>query len=168
MSLKRDSNSVESTDDEPFLAKRIRLEHILISEKINKNYPDIDISQHEINKFPLIFSTLLETLNDATKSTDAEDRIQDVILTVGRGLLKLLKGNMDSLKLLAVLKNTLKRLKSFLFLINNKVDGADKNDSKNSLRDGDKFKEDNRQQHTDELDLELKTLKEEYVIKFLK
>ena len=73
MSLKRDSNSVESTDDEPFLAKRIRLEHILISEKINKNYPDIDISQHEINKFLLIFSTLLETLNDATKSTDSED-----------------------------------------------------------------------------------------------
>ena len=40
---------------------------------------------------------------------------------------------MDSLKLLAVLKNALKRLKSFLFLIDNKIDGADKNDSKNSL-----------------------------------
>ena len=114
-------------------------------------------------------STLLEILNDATKSTDAEDWIQDIILTVGRGLLKLLKGNMDSLKLLAVLKNALKRLKSFLFLIDNKVDGADKNDSKNSLSsDGDNFKEDNRQQHADELDLELKTLKEEYIIKILK
>ena len=76
---------------------------------------------------------------------------------------------MDSLKLLAVLKNALKRLKSFLFLIDNKVDGADKNDSKNSLSlDGDNFEEDNRQQHTDELDLELKTLKEEYIIKILK
>ena len=54
MSLKRDSNSVESTDNEPFLAKKIRLEHKLKSEKINKNHPNIDISQHEINKFLLI------------------------------------------------------------------------------------------------------------------
>ena len=44
MSLKRDSGNVESIDNELFLAKRIRLEHKLISEKINKNHPDIYIS----------------------------------------------------------------------------------------------------------------------------
>ena len=51
MSSKRDSNGVESSDNEPFLAKGIRLEHKLISEKINENHLDINISPNEINKF---------------------------------------------------------------------------------------------------------------------
>ena len=59
----------------------------------------------------LIFNTLLENSlaektesTDETESTDAEDRVQDVILMVGIGLLKLLKGNIESLKLPPVLK----------------------------------------------------------------
>ena len=59
--------------------------------------------------------------------------MQDIILAVGRGLLKLLKGNIESLKLPTVLKNALKRLKSFLFLIDNMVNGADKNGCENNL-----------------------------------
>ena len=68
--------------------------------------------------------------------TDSEDGIKDNILTVGKTLLKLPKGNNESLQLLTILKNTLKRFKSFLFLINNKIeqDGSNKNDSKNSVR----------------------------------
>ena len=67
---------------------------------------------------------------------DSEDGIQENILTVGKSLLKLLKGNIESLQLPAILKNTLKRLKSFLFLIDNKIeqDGSNKNDSKNGVR----------------------------------
>ena len=77
---------------------------------------------------------LLETsLRDETEPTDAEDGVQDIILAVGSGLFKLLKGNIESLKLPAVLKNAFKRLKNFLFLIDNKVHGADKNGGKNSL-----------------------------------
>ena len=85
----------------------------------------------------LIFNEILETsLNDATDFTDSEDRIQDNILTVGKGLFELVEGNIESLQLLAILKNALKRLKSFLFLINNKIqqDGSNKNDGKNSIR----------------------------------
>ena len=43
---------------------------------------------------------------------------------------------MDSLKLKlpAVLKNALKSSRSFLFLIDNKVDGTDKNDREKSFR----------------------------------
>ena len=88
----------------------------------------------------IIFNTLLENSlaeetksTDETESTDAEDEVQDVILMFGIGLLKILKGNIESLKLPPVLKSALKRLKSFLFLINTKTDGADKNDSKNNL-----------------------------------
>ena len=68
--------------------------------------------------------------------TDSEDGIQDNILTVGKGLLKLLKGNIESLQLPAFLKNALKRLNSFLILIDNKIeqDGFNKNDSMNSVR----------------------------------
>ena len=43
--------------------------------------------------------------------TDSEDGIKDNILMVGKGLLKLLKGNIESLQLPAILKNALKRLK---------------------------------------------------------
>ena len=66
----------------------------------------------------------------------SEDGIQDNTLTVGKGLLKVLKGNIESLQLCAIFKNALKRLKSFLFLFDNKIeqDGSNKNDSKNSVR----------------------------------
>ena len=75
---------------------------------------------------------LLET--SLSDETEAEDGVQDIILAVGSGLLKLIQGNIESLKLPTVLKNALKMLKSFLFLIDNKVNGADKNGGKNSLR----------------------------------
>ena len=51
MSSKRNSDSLDGADNEPFLAKNIRLEHKLISEKINKNHPDINIDEHKINNF---------------------------------------------------------------------------------------------------------------------
>ena len=61
---------------------------------------------------------LLETsLIIETKLTDAEDRVKYIVLAVDSGLLKLLKGNIESVILPAVLKNALKKLKCFLFLI---------------------------------------------------
>ena len=69
--------------------------------------------------------------------TDSEDGIQDNILTVCKSLLKLLKGNIESLQLPAILKNALKRLNTFLlFLIDSKIeqDGSSKKYSKNSVR----------------------------------
>ena len=137
MNSKRDLNSLKVSNNVSPLAKKIKLEHKLISEKISKNHPDIDVHEHEIYKFLLIFNEILETsLNDATDLTDSVDGIQDNILTVGKSLLKLLKGNIESLQLPGILKNALKRLKSFLFLIDNKIeqDGSNKNDSKNSVR----------------------------------
>ena len=133
MNSKRD---IHNLDDGASLAKKIKLEHKLISDKIYKNHPDIDISEHEIHKFLLIFSLLLETsLNkDEIDSTDAEDGIQDIIVTVGQTLLKLLKGNIESLKLPAVIKNALKKLKRFLFLTEVNSDGSNKNGSENGLR----------------------------------
>ena len=128
---------MNNSDNMSSLAKKIKLEHKSLSEKISKNHPDIDVHEHEIYKFLLIFNEILETsLNNATGLTDSEDRIQGNILMVGKGLLKLLKGNIESLQLPTILENALKRLKSFLFLINNKIeqDGSNQNDSKNNVR----------------------------------
>ena len=97
MNSKRD---IDKLDNGASMVKKIKLEHKLISEKIYKNHPDINISEHEIHKFLLILSLLLETsLNkDKINSTDTEDGIQDIIVMVGKTLFKLLKGNIESLK----------------------------------------------------------------------
>ena len=126
MNSKRD---IDNLDDGASLAKKIKLEHKLISDKIYKNHPDIDISEHEIHKFLLIFSLLLDTsLNkDEIDSTDAEDGIRDIIVMVGKTLL------IESLKLPAVIKNALKKLKSFSFLTEVNSNGSNKNGSENGL-----------------------------------
>ena len=73
MSSKRD---LDSSDDEPFLAKKVKLKRKLISEKISKYHPDIYISDHKVSKFLLIFNRLLENLlAEETESTDAEDGV---------------------------------------------------------------------------------------------
>ena len=66
------------------LVKKINLEQKKISEKINKDYPDMDITDHKINKSILIFHTLLKTsLNDdkflEILAVDTEDGVQDTI-----------------------------------------------------------------------------------------
>ena len=66
------------------LVKKINLEQKKISEKINKDYPDMNITDHEINKSILIFHTLLKTsLNDdkffEILAVDTEDGVQDTI-----------------------------------------------------------------------------------------
>ena len=66
------------------LPKQIRLEQTLTSEKIGKDFPDMDIHEHKINKFILIFHTLLnKSLKNyklsELKALDAEDSVQDTI-----------------------------------------------------------------------------------------
>ena len=83
--FKKRLNSLKDSNNISSLAEKIKLEHKLISEKISKNHPDIDVHQHEIYKFLLIFNEILETsLNDATDLTDSEDGIQDNILKFGK------------------------------------------------------------------------------------
>ena len=53
MNSKRDSNSLKDSNNLSSLAKKIKLEHKLISENISKNHPDIDVHEHQIYKFLL-------------------------------------------------------------------------------------------------------------------
>ena len=113
------------------LSKKIKLEHNLISKNITKNHPEIDISDHEIQMFLLIFNLLIESLSlEDQLEVDSEDGIQDIIITVATKLLKLLRGNKESLKLSKVLKIVLKKLRDILLF----PDGLNKDDFKDSLQ----------------------------------
>ena len=116
------------------LSKKIKVEQKLISDNITKNYPDIDITEHEIKKFVLLFHLLLMTsLNDdELKALDPEDGVQDTILLIVMKLLSLLKGNIETLKLPKLIKIGLKKLESILFLTSN--DGTYKDDIEDSIR----------------------------------
>ena len=117
------------------ISKKIRFEQKLISESISKNYPDIDITDHEVNKFLLIFNLLLETsLNEErlleVKTQDSIDgSIEDTIILVVTKLISILKGNVESLKLPKIIKIRLKKLKTYFFF----NDGKNKNDSENGV-----------------------------------
>ena len=119
------------------LSKKTKVEQKVISDNITKNYPDIDITEHEIKKFVLIFHLLLMTsLNDdeltELKALDTEDGVEDTILLIVTKLLSLLKENIKTLKLPKLIKIGLKKLKSILFLTSN--DGTYKDDIKDSMR----------------------------------
>ena len=133
ISFKR--NLEEDTVEE--LSKKIKVEQKLISDNITKNYSDIDITEHEIKKFVLIFHLLLMTsLNDdeltELKALDTEDGVQDTISLIFTKLLSHLKGNIETLKFPKLINIGLKKLKSILFLMSN--DGTHKDDIKDSIR----------------------------------
>ena len=131
MALKR-SRKQETAET---ISKKIKLEQNLIPESISKNYPDIDINDHEVNKFLLIFNLLLETsLKEErlleVKTHDSEDGPnEDTIILVVTKLISILKGNVESLKLPKIIKVGLKKLKTYLFF----NDGKNKNDSENGV-----------------------------------
>ena len=83
----------------------------MIIEKIKDIDEEIDISEHEVQKFLLIFHTLMETITseEALEQTDraVTDAILQVVLKVG----DLLKKNIDSFNLPAILKKVLKKKK---------------------------------------------------------
>ena len=55
------NSEFEYDDSENQLRKKIKLENQKILEKIKEINEDIDISEHEVHKFLLIFHTLVET-----------------------------------------------------------------------------------------------------------
>ena len=62
--INKDSNSEFMYDDsENQLRKKIKLENQKILDKIKEIEEDINISEHEVHKFLLIFHTLIETIN---------------------------------------------------------------------------------------------------------
>ena len=115
-----DSNSEFKYDDsENQLTKKIKLENQKILDKIKEMEEDIDISEHEVHKFLLIFHTLVETINSDQPQEETDGFVTDTILQIVNVLAGLLKNNIDSLNIPAVLKSALKKLKS-LFITRSK------------------------------------------------
>ena len=50
-------------EDESQLRKKFKLGNNIITDKIKEHDEDIDISEHEVQKFLLKFHTLMETVN---------------------------------------------------------------------------------------------------------
>ena len=114
-----DSNSEFKYDDsENQLTKKIKLENQKILDKIKEMEEDIDISEHEVHKFLLIFHTLVETIN-SDQPQFPDGFVTDTILQIVNVLAGVLKNNIDSLNIPAVLKSALKKLKS-LFITRSK------------------------------------------------
>ena len=76
---------------------------------------DIDISEHEVHKFLLIFHTLVETINSDQPQEETDGFVTNAILQIVNVIVGLFKNNVDSLNIPAVLKSALKKLKSLLF-----------------------------------------------------
>ena len=65
-----------------------------------------------MRKFLLIFHTLVRTINSNEPQEESDGFVTDTILQVVNVIVGLLKNNIDSLNLPAVLKSTLQKLKS--------------------------------------------------------
>ena len=76
---------------------------------ISNKHSEIDINDHEIQKFLLIFNLLIEAGSDKiSNGKDAKDGIPDILITIAAKLPQLLHNNVDSLKLLDIIKSALK------------------------------------------------------------
>ena len=111
--LEKKSKSDFSYDySENELRKKIKLETDLIIDKIQDIKQEIDISEHEVHKFLLIYHTLVQTINSEEPQEQTDGFIADTILQIVNVIAGLLKNNIDKLNIPAVLKSALKKLKS--------------------------------------------------------
>ena len=106
------NSEFEYDDSENQLRKKIKLENQKILEKIKEINEDTDISEHEVHKFLLIFHTLVETINSEKAQEETDRFVTDAIVQIVNITAGLLKNNIDSLNVPAVLKSALKKLKS--------------------------------------------------------
>ena len=80
---------------------------------INK---EIGISEHKVERFLLIFHLLMETANSEESLDNTDGIVSDTMLKIVSKVSKLLKNNIDSLKIPEILKIALKKIKSFFNL----------------------------------------------------
>ena len=98
-------------DSNEQLRKKIKLQNQKIIEKVKEINEEIDINEYEVQKFLLIFHSLFEIVI-SEKAIETDGFLNDTILAVVKIIADLLKNKIESLKLPAVLKTALKKLKS--------------------------------------------------------
>lgn len=101
---------LDLSEEENNLRKKIKLENDLTRDKLKGINEELDIDQHEVGKFLLIFHLLMQSVNSEENFGDT-DRIPDLMLKIVLEISELLKNNIDSLKLSEIFKAALKRIK---------------------------------------------------------
>ena len=94
------------------LEKKIKQENEIILDKVKDIDKNININQHEVEKFLLIFHSLMQTVNSEEGLDKPDGTVTDAILQIVLKISELLKNNIDSLKLPEFLKLALKKIKS--------------------------------------------------------
>ena len=84
--------------------------------KLKDIHKEIDINEHEVEKFLLIFHTLMEAVNSEEVLDNTDSIVTDTILKIVLRLSELLKNNIDSLKLPDIFKIALKKIKNLFNL----------------------------------------------------
>ena len=107
---------LDLSNEESELRKRIKLENQIILDKIKDINKETDISEHKVEKFPLIFHLLMETVNSEESLDNTDGIVSDTIRKIVLKISELLKNNIDSLKISVILKIALKKIKSLLNL----------------------------------------------------
>ena len=100
-------------DSNQQLRKKIKLLNDNIIERIKEIDEEIDINEHEVHKFLLIFHSLFEIVTSEETFEETDGFLNDTILAVCNIIAGLLRNNIENLKLPAILKTALKKLKSF-------------------------------------------------------
>ena len=103
---------LDLSDEESQLRKKIKPENEMILDKIKDIDEDININQHEAEKFLLIFHSLMQAVNSEEGLDKPDGTVSDAILQIVLKISELLKNNIDSLKLPEFLKLALKKMKS--------------------------------------------------------
>ena len=113
--LDTDLNKNDRTNDNStVLRKKIKLEHNFILSKAKKINESIDLTDHEVNKFLIIFHTLLDTVDLSSEISEVEETdgiVTDIILKIVLKITELIRQNIDSLPLPKILKDALKVIK---------------------------------------------------------
>ena len=121
--IEKPNSESEYDDSENQLRKKIKLENQKIVEKIKKIDANIDISEHEVHRFLLIFHILAETINSQESHEETEGFVTDAIVQIVNIIAGLLKNNIDNINIPAVLKSALKKLKSLFIQTKDKEEG---------------------------------------------
>ena len=103
---------LDVSNEESQLRKKIKLENKMILDKTKDIDEDININQHEVEKFLLIFHILMQIVNSEEVLDKPDGAVTDTILQIVLKISELLKTNIDSLKLPEFLKLALRKIKS--------------------------------------------------------
>ena len=98
------------------LEKKNKLQKELILDKLKDIHKEIDINEHKVENFLLIFHTSMETVNSEEVLEYTDSVVTDTILKIVLKLSELLKNNIDSLKLPEIFKIALRKIKNLFNL----------------------------------------------------